>query len=430
MWAILIIPLAIVGWIGASIREATLPLPAYGVLLLLAIASIGPAMHLPDIDSEVPRQEGAAPSFTLLSHDGGLYSLSDLIQDSDALVVGLFHPGSPNAIRQMNEFRGAEALSQVDIAFVQIATGEGVQAIDLDTFAMQLNESWPLLLDESDASTGKAFPSGATDAVIVIDSAGFVTSWNPGTMSAMEIEEAVESATRGSGNNPLTILSLIMGTALMPLLILAMPRDRKLELPEEPLFPGAASIMTAVAAAAGFAIWALPISLLSAFGAGSIWLWVELILAILLIYHGSSMLLRGKIMEVEIVSSRVYQMLPEDFREWRDESSFKEDAYLGLWLAWLIWLRTPDLVPQGVGALARSDITGTILSVIAFAGMLLVAGLVINLARLVALTPGNISRTFGWLSVGIRPRAWGLAAAVLGAWVAVHLAVGPIYGSM
>ena len=430
IWAILIIPLAIVGWIGASIREATLPLPAYGVLLLLAIASIGPAMHLPDIDSEVPRQEGAAPSFTLLSHDGGLYSLSDLIEDSDALVVGLFHPGSPNSIRQMNEFRGAEALSQADIAFVQIATGEGVQAIDLDTYAMQLNESWPLLLDESDASTGKAFPSGATDAVIVIDSAGFVTSWNPGTMSAMEIEEAVESATRGSGNNPLTILGLVMGTALLPLLILAMPRDRKLKLPEEPLFPGAASIMTAVSAAAGFTIWALPISLLSALGAGSIWLWVELVLAILLIYHGSSMLLRGKIMEVEIVSTRIYQMLPEDFREWRDESSFKEDAYLGLWLAWLIWLRIPDLIPQGVGALARSDIVGAILSLFAFVGMLLVAGLVINLARLLALTPGNISRTFGWLSVGIRPRAWGLAAAVLGAWVAVHLAVGPIYGSM
>ena len=123
-------------------------------------------------------------------------------------------------------------------------------------------------------------------------------------------------------------------------------------------------------------------------------------------------------------------MLPDDFRKWRDESSFKEDAYLGLWLAWLIWLRIPDLIPQGVGALARSDIVGTILSLFAFAGMLLVAGLVINLARLLALTPGNISRTFGWLSVGIRPRAWGLAAAVLGAWVAVHLAVGPIYGSM
>ena len=430
MWAILIIPLAILGWIATSIREAALPLPAYGVLLLLAIAAIGPAMHLPDIDSEVPRQEGAAPSFTLLSHDGGLISLSDLIEDSDALVIGMFHPGSPNSIRQMNDFRGAEAISQENIAFVQIATGEGVQAIDLDTYAIQLNESWPLLLDESDASIGKAFPSGATDAVIIIDSAGFVNSWNPGTMSAMEIEEAVESATRGSGNNPLTILSLAIGTALLPLLILAMPRDRELELPEEPLFPGAASLMTAAAAATGFAIWALPVSLMSALGMGSVWIWVELIMAAVLVYHGSSMLLRGRIAEIEAISTRTYLMLPDDFREWRDESSFKEDSYLGLWLAWLLWLRAPTLIPQGVGALARSDVVGLLLSILAFVGMLLVAGLVINLARLVALAPGSLSRTFGWLSVGIRPRAWGLAAAVLGAWMAIHLAVGPIFGSI
>ena len=429
MWAILIIPIAIVGWIAASIREATLPLPVYGVLLLLAIATIGPALHLPDIDSEIPRQEGAAPSFNLLSHDGGLVSLSDLIEDSDALVVGLFHPGSPNSLRQMNEFRGAEAISQEDIAFVQIATGEGVQAIDLDTYSMQLNESWPLLMDESDASVGKSFPSGATDAVIVIDSAGFVTSWNPGTMSAMEIEEAVESAKRGSGNNPLTILSLTLGTALLPLLILAMPRERKLELPEEPLFPGAASLMTAAAAATGFALWALPVSLMASIGLGSVWVWVELVLAAVMVYHGSSMLLRGKIAEIEMISSRIYLLLPVDFRNWRDESSFKEDAYLGLWLAWLLWLRSPTLIPQGIGALARSDIVGLFLSIFAFAGMLLVAGLVINLARLVAITPGSLSRTFGWLSVGIRPRAWGLAAIILGAWMAIHLAVGPILGS-
>ena len=430
MWAILIIPLAIVGWIASSIREATLPLPVYGVLLLLAIAAIGPAMHLPDIDSEVPRQEGAAPSFTLLTYEGGLVSLSDLIGDSEAIVVGLFHPGSPNSIRQMNDFRGAEAISERDITFVQIATGEGVQAIDLDTYALQLNESWPLLMDESDASVGNGFPSGATDAVIVIDAAGFVTDWNPGTMSAMQIDEAVESATRGSGNNPLTILFLAFGTALLPLLVLAMPRDRKLELPQEPLFPGAASLMTAAAAATGFAIWALPVSLMAAIGLGSVWIWVELALAAVMVYHGASVLLGGKVMEVEIISSKIYLMLPDDFRNWRDESSFKEDAYLGLWLAWLLWLRTPTLIPQGIGALARSDIVGLLLSIVAFAGMLLVAGLVVNIARLAALAPGPLSRTFGYLSVGIRPRAWGLAATILGAWMAIHLAIGPIFGSL
>ena len=430
MWAIIIIPLAIVGWIAASIREATLPLAAYGVLLLLAIAAIGPALHLPDIDSDTPRQQGAAPSFTLLSYDGGLISLSDLIDEGDALVVGMFHPGSPNSIRQMNEFRGAAAISQVEVTFVQIATGEGIQAIDLDTYAIHLNDSWPLLMDESDASIGKSFPSGATDAVIIIDSAGFITSWNPGSMSAMEIEEAVESATRGSGNNPLTILDLAFGTALLPLLVLAMPRDRELELPEEPLFPGAASLMTAVAAATGFAIWALPVSLMSALGLGSIWIWVELALAAILVYHGASMLLRGSIAEIETISARAYRMLPDDFRAWRDESSFKEDAYLGLWLAWLLWLRAPTLVPQGIGALARSDIIGLFLSILALAGMLIVAGLIINIARFAALVPGSLSRTFGWLSVGIRPRAWGLAASILGAWVAIHLAVGPIFGSI
>ena len=429
-WAILIIPLSIVGWIAASIREASLPIAAYAVLLLLAIAAIGPASHLPDIDYKVPRQQGAAPSFSLLSHDGDLVSLSDLIQDSDALVVGLFHPGSPNSIRQMHEFIGAEAISQNDIAFVQIATGEGVQAIDLDSYSIMLNESWPLLLDESDASIGKEFPSGATDAVIIIDAAGFVTSWNPGSMSAMEIEEAVESSTRGSGNSPLTIIELALGTALLPLVILAMPRDRELELPEEPLLPGAASLMTAAAAATGFAMWSLPVSLMSVLGLGSVWIWVELVLAALLVYHGSSMLLRGSIAEVEAIASRVYEMLPDDFREWRDESSFKEDAYLGLWLAWLLWLRAPTLVPQGVGALARSDIVGLFLSILAFTGMLIVAGLVINLARFVALAPGSLSRTFGWLSVGIRPRAWGLVASVLGAWLAIHLTAGPILGSM
>ena len=209
-----------------------------------------------------------------------------------------------------------------------------------------------------------------------------------------------------------------------------MPRDRELELPEEPLFPGAASLMTAAAAATGFAIWALPVSLLSALGMGSVWIWVELVLALVLVYHGSSMLLSGRIVEIEAISARAYLMLPDDFREWRDESSFKEDAYLGLWLAWLLWLRSPTLISQGVGALARSDILGLLLSILAFVGMLIVAGLVINLARLVALTPGTLSRTFGWLSVGIRPRAWGLAATVLGAWVTIHLAVGPIFGSL
>jgi len=430
MWAAVVVPLGIISWIGVSMREAMLPIQTYAILLLLAIAALGPAMHLPDIDSNAPREEGAAPSFALLSHDGELVKLPELLKGSDAVVVGLFRTGSPNAIRQFDDFRGTEIISESDIAFIQIATGEGVQSVDLDTYSLILNESWPLLMDEADAAVGKAFPSGATDAVIIIDSAGFVTDWQPGTMSALEIDEAVSSASRGSGNNPLSLFSVIIGTALLPLAVLAMPRDRELELPEEPLFPGAGALMTAAGAAAGFGLWALPVALMAAFGLGTFWIWVELLLAVVLVYHGLSVLLHGKIAEVERLITVTYSRLPDGFRAWRDRASFAEDVYLGLWLAWLLWLRTPALIPQGVGAVARSDILGILLSVLAMLGFLVAAGIVVNIARLVALSPGNLSRVFGWLSVGIRPRAWGLASAILGTWVALALLVGPVMGSL
>jgi hypothetical protein len=407
-----------------------LPLQTYAILLLLAIAALGPAMHLPDIDSNAPREEGAAPSFALLSHDGELVKLSDLISGNDAVVVGLFHTGSPNAIRQFDDFRGTQIISDSHIAFIQIATGEGIQSVDLDTYSLTLNETWPLLMDEADAAVGKAFPSGATDAVIIIDSAGFVTDWHPGTMSALEIDEAVSSASRGSGNHPLSLFSIIIGTALLPMVVLAMPRDRELKIPDELLFPGAGSFMTAVAAAVGFGIWALPVALMAAFGFGAFWIWIELLLALVMVYHGLSVLLRGRIPEVEYLVTVTYSRLPDGFRAWRDRSSFAEDAYLGLWLAWLLWLRTPALIPQGVGAVARSDLLGIPLSILAMLGFLIAAGVIVNLARLIALAPGNLSRVFGWLSAGIRPRAWGLASAILGAWVAFALLVGPILGPM
>ena len=188
--------------------------------------------------------------------------------------------------------------------------------------------------------------------------------------------------------------------------------------------------MTAVAAAIGFGIWALPVALMAAFGFGAFWIWIELLLALIMVYHGLSVLLRGRIPEVEHLVTVAYSRLPDGFRAWRDRASFAEDAYLGLWLAWLLWLRIPALIPQGVGAVARSDLLGIPLSILAMIGFLVASGVIVNLARLIALAPGKLSRVFGWLSAGIRPRAWGLASAILGAWVAFALLLGPVMGSM
>ena len=67
-WAAILIPLGIIAWIGVSMKDAMLPLPAYGVILLLALTTLGPALNLPDIDFEEPRMQGAAPSFSLYEH--------------------------------------------------------------------------------------------------------------------------------------------------------------------------------------------------------------------------------------------------------------------------------------------------------------------------------------------------------------------------
>jgi len=55
MWAAVIVPLGIIGWIGASMREAMLPMQAYAVILLLALAALGPALHHSPVGTGSPR---------------------------------------------------------------------------------------------------------------------------------------------------------------------------------------------------------------------------------------------------------------------------------------------------------------------------------------------------------------------------------------
>ena len=432
-WAAVAIPLCIIAWIGFSLKGAMLPLPAYAVLLLLALASLGPAIHLPDIETDPYREGGAAPSFILLSHDpdSGSLSLSELLGESEVVVVGMFTSGSPNAMRQMNDFESAKIILEQEGShpnFVQIATGEGLQAINLNEYAHTLNGTWPLLMDDS--TVGRALPSGATDAVVVIDPAGFITDWKPGSMSPAEIQDAVNSAASGSDNSPLTVLSLLLGTALLPLFVLAMPSERRYESPEEALIPGVGGFMTIGAASVGFIAWALPLAMLSVLGLGAYWNFIEALLAVMLVYHGYSMATKGRIRELEAISGLAYSKLPEAYREWRGPPRFTEDVYLGLWLAWLLWLRVPSMVPQGVGAVARSGIVGMGLAPILLVGFAVCAGTAVLIVRTIALLPGSLSRILGLLSVGIRPRAWGLASVVFGLWVLTSIVVGPIVSSM
>ena len=399
---------------------------AYLVVLLLAISVLGPASQLPDIDPESEGGRGAAPSFVLLSHSSDQVSISleDLMDGSDAVVVGLFQSGSPYAEHQRGDFESAKIILDQDVKFVQIATGGELSAVNLDGHALSINESWPLLMDEPDSSTGSAFPSGPTDAVIVIDPAGFIASWSPGTMSPNEISDAVESGLKGSGNGPYALFSMIISTALLPLIILGLPTtNRREDEPGKGMNPFVGVIMTTAAAGLGFAIWAVPISVMASMGLSSSWLLIEIALSMTLIYHGLSTLVKGSIIEVEKLSPILYSKLPSAYREWRGQSDFTMDAYLGLWLAWLSWLRMPYLVPQGIGSIARSGLLGPITSILVLSIFIVSAGVVVSVVRATASSFGKTSFLLGQMSKGIRPRAWGLASSVLGLWMLTSLVV-------
>ena len=414
-------------WVGVSLRAGQLPLPAYGAILLLALSSSVTALSLPDIDSENYREGAAAPNFILLSHnpDSGAGSLSDLLDDSDVAVIGLFTPGSPNAMRQMSDFDSAAKVLAIDglsASFAQIATGEDVKAYNLDDFANEINGSWPLLLD--DGTVGKSLPSGPTDSVFVIDSAGFIASWNPGSMSPSDIQSASEGASFGSGKSPLRLLSIAAGLSLLPLLVLSLPSERDYEAPEEALIPGVGIFMTMWASSSGFLVWAVPIALLSAMGLGSHWILLEVILSIILIYHGVSMLSRGRVYEIEHLSRLIHSRMGGKYRDWRGAKRFSEDVYLGLWLPWLFWLIDPSLIAQGVGSMARSGILGASISPLMLICFGVSAGLIVAILRSIPLLLGKYASIIGLLSVGVRPRAWGVSIAIMGFWTLISVSMG------
>ena len=154
-----------------------------------------------------------------------------------------------------------------------------------------------MLLD--DGTVGVSLPSGPTDSVFIVDSAGFIADWSPGSMSPSDIQSAAKGASFGSGKNPLDLISLIIGLYLLPLLILSLPTEKEYEAPEDALIPGVGIFMTTGAAFSGFIFWAGPIALLSSIGLGSHWVFVEIIMSLILAYHGASMVFRGRILEID-----------------------------------------------------------------------------------------------------------------------------------
>ncbi len=425
-YLVALIPLTTLVWLGSSLRIGTLPLPAYIVLLLMGLSVMIPAASLPEIDVGEVRDESSVPAFNLLSHSGSSYSINDLLKGNDALVLGVFETDSPNAEQQRKDF--LNSMERTDsIAYAQLATGEEVRAIDIDEHASSVNGTWPILLDEKGAGIASQFPGGATDSILIIDKAGFVSEWVPGSVGSDSIVEMVDSAGSGSGRNAIDLFFgvLIGAGAILPLILLSLPRNR-VEPPETVMIPGAGILGTMGANAIGFGILVVPMSIAAVVLRGSIWPYVEIILACWMVSSAIQMLRNGEVFEVNYVTRKIHEKLPEDYRKWRDSETFSEDATIGFWFAWISWIVYPLLIPQTVASPIWTGMIGVLIGAISLVSHLLIAGLAGLLLRAIAGIAGNISVTLGRFSAGARPRLWGATSLILGIWILSYLVIGQL----
>jgi len=403
------------GLFGFMFQTRIPPWPALVVIALLVATTMASISAIPAIGPGEQQNETASPDFILLKHGNGSANLGDLLDGKDALVLGVFTAGSPSADLQMHDFNDVREKLGDTVSFAQMITGEGVEIYDGDSHAAKLNGSWPLMIDESDGGVAKQLPTGMEDGVIVIDSAGFIVSWHTSTMNPIDIEKSVEIANSGGGRTPLEFLQLSSILVFLPLLLLGLPRER-IEAPETVMIPAAGWLGTIGSAAIGFTIWALPVAFLGVIGA-PIWIWVQAALIGWLCWQAVAMLIWQKIPEVDWISKRAYNMLPDDYRAWRSEEMWNWDSRMGHWLAWLSWIAMPTLVSQGFGSRIAGGGMGLLTGPVMLIAFIVMAGLVTLLFRLIASWGGPLSRLAGSLTRPVAVRSWGAINAGIVIWL-------------
>ncbi|MBO58036.1 MAG: hypothetical protein CMA77_03460, partial [Euryarchaeota archaeon] len=431
-WFWLICIASLLGYLGVRLKSGLIPWPTIVLLIILAFSTMIPASNLPELEVGATRNDSAAPQFSLLQHQSSgseSLGLNDLLSGHDALVLGVFTSGSPNAEQQKRDFDNASERLGDDVAFAQIATGSGVQSTDLDYYSLILNGSWPLLIDESKGEVANQLPTGIADGVIIIDSAGFISSTSSGSMSDQTIVESIEKSLKGSDQSMLNLFSLLIPSLIaLPLLFLSFPRKRT-EVPEKALPPGAGLGGTVIAAGIGFAAWSLPIAILSLFS-GSFWPFVEFLLMSWLAWQGLSLAIHGKVHEIQFIANHIHKRLPESYSEWRLLPDFSRDLMLGHWLAWLSWLAFPLMIPQGIGSLASASLKGMFLAPLILIGHCLIAGIIVLIIRSLATIMGPISRLIGMLGQKEAPRLWGCLLMGIALWWIIWLLMGPISNTL
>ena len=423
LWLTITTLLALVGFVVNAFRTGLmLPVPILGALAVLALLTLPTVFDQPNLGADaVILDNTKILDADLASPDGETLSVSELLNGHEALLIGLVLPGSEQILTQSNEFnRSIDQLGD-RVNVVHIITGEDARMTDVTSLSAATNATWNVYLDEKGVFA-KSLPTGASDAVVVVDPGMHVAFSQTSSAAMLDIVEAVDDIKTGGPNSFASYFGLLLGPGLF-LLLLALPRN-EWTAPEEPLPPGLLWASIAVAGGAGVLLVNLPALLLTVLPVGmSVRFLLDIAMMVWMLEMCFVTARRGAPYEADVLGRLLHRSFPKAFRDWRETVDMDRDVLLGIWMGWFGWLAFPHLFPQAVGSSVLAGGSGIAMAAAYLLFFTLSGGFVVLLLRIVSSWGGPFSRLFGKFGGDVFAQFVGWILTPMALWMAVNATI-------
>ena len=423
LWLTITTLLALLGFeVNAFRTGLMLPVPILGALAVLALLTLPTVFDQPNLGADaVILDNTKILDADLASPDGETLSVSELLNGHEALLIGLVLPGSEQILTQSNEFnRSIDQLGD-RVNVVHIITGEDARMTDVTSLSAATNATWNVYLDEKGVFA-KSLPTGASDAVVVVDPGMHVAFSQTSSAAMLDIVEAVDRIKTGGPNSFASYFGLLLGPGLF-LLLLALPRN-EWTAPEEPLPPGLLWASIVVAGGAGILVVNLPALVLTVLPVGmSVRFLLDIGMMVWMLEMCFVTARRGAPYEADVLGRLLHRSFPKAFRDWRETVDMDRDVLLGIWMGWFGWLAFPHLFPQAVGSSVLAGGSGIAMAAAYLLFFTLSGGFVVLLLRIVSSWGGPFSRLFGKFGGDVFAQFVGWILTPMALWMAVNATI-------
>ena len=412
--------IALLAFVGNAFNQGLLiPIPILSALAVMMLLFVPTAFSQNNLGADAAIYENTRiPNAELFDENGQSYTITELFDGRDALVIGIGLPASENLIEQSNQFNETLDKYGDDVAIIHILSGMNPMDSDVITMRQQLNTSWPILIDK-DEQFASTLPDGVSDSVVIIDKAMHVTFSKTPVAYSDDISKAIDEIPAGGSQNLGAYFAMLIGPGLF-LFFIALPREDWTP-PDEPLPPGSLWASIIGAGAAGILVVNLPmlIATLLPIGSGLLF-YLDIIMMLWFVEMAFFTAKNGKPLEAAFIAKLIHGLYPKNFQDWRPLEDMERDLLIGIWFGWFGLLAFPALFPQAVGAAFLSGFGGIIRSIISLVLILVLGGLAVLSLRLIAAVGGPISRLFGRFGAESFTQFVGWLVLPLAIWVTIN----------